>query len=86
MSDFLQGLDLKVEQIPVDKLVPYARNARTHSEDQIDQIAASISEFGFVNPVLISEDKGLIAGHGRLMAAISHTSARSRLTRSAASS
>lgn len=69
MSDFLQGLDLKVEQIPVDKLVPYARNARTHSDDQIDQIAASISEFGFVNPVLIGEDKGLIAGHGRLMAA-----------------
>ncbi|HMR35905.1 site-specific DNA-methyltransferase [uncultured Paracoccus sp.] len=51
------------------KLVPYARNARTHSEDQIAQIAASIAEFGFTNPILIGGDAVIIAGHGRLMAA-----------------
>ena len=54
---------------PVDRLVPYIRNARTHSEDQIAQIAASIAEFGFTNPILIGEDEVIIAGHGRLMAA-----------------
>ncbi len=55
--------------IPVDKLIPYASNARTHSEDQVAQIAASIREFGFTNPLLVDGDNGLIAGHGRLMAA-----------------
>ncbi len=55
--------------LPVDRLVPYIRNARTHSEDQIAQIAASIAEFGFTNPILIGEDEVIIAGHGRLMAA-----------------
>lgn len=53
----------------VDDLLPYAGNARTHSKKQITQIAASIREFGFVNPVLISDDGGIIAGHGRVMAA-----------------
>ena len=55
--------------MPVGQLVPYARNARTHSEDQIAQIAASMAEFGFTNPILIGEDSVIIAGHGRLMAA-----------------
>ena len=55
--------------MPTGQLVPYARNARTHSEDQIAQIAASITEFGFTNPILIGEDSVIIAGHGRLMAA-----------------
>ena len=55
--------------VPVDSLIPYARNARTHSEDQVAQIAASISEFGFTNPILTDGDKGVIAGHGRLAAA-----------------
>ena len=55
--------------LPVDRLVPYIRNARTHSEDQLAQIAASIAEFGFTNPILIGEDEVIIAGHGRLMAA-----------------
>ena len=55
--------------MPVEQLVPYARNARTHSPDQIAQIAASIAEFGFTNPLLIGEDSVIIAGHGRLMAA-----------------
>jgi hypothetical protein len=55
--------------VPVDSLIPYARNARTHSEDQVAQIAASISEFGFTNPILTDGEKGVIAGHGRLAAA-----------------
>jgi len=54
---------------PIAELVPYARNARTHSKDQIEQIAASIRAFGFTNPLLIDEANGLIAGHGRLLAA-----------------
>jgi ParB-like nuclease domain len=60
---------LQIEMLPVDRLVPYIRNARTHSEDQIAQIAALIAEFGFTNPILIAEDEVIIAGHGRLMAA-----------------
>ena len=59
----------QVEQIPVSDLIPYARNARTHSEQQVAQIAGSIQEFGFNNPVLIDADNGIIAGHGRVMAA-----------------
>lgn len=58
-----------VEKIPVESLIPYARNARTHSDDQVAQIAASIREFGFCNPVLIDGVKGIIAGHGRVLAA-----------------
>jgi site-specific DNA-methyltransferase (adenine-specific) len=50
-------------------LIPYARNSRTHSEEQVTQIAASIKEFGFLNPVIIDGEKGIIAGHGRVMAA-----------------
>ena len=53
----------------VDALIPYALNSRTHSEEQVAQIAASIREFGFTNPVLVDEDNNLIAGHGRLLAA-----------------
>lgn len=53
----------------VESLIPYARNSRTHSDEQVLQIAASIKEFGFTNPVLIDEDGGIIAGHGRVMAA-----------------
>ena len=56
--------------VAVDSLIPYARNARTHSEDQVAQIAASISEFGFTNPILTDGDKGVIAGHGRLAACL----------------
>ena len=54
---------------PVAELVPYARNSRTHSEAQVAQIAASIREFGFTNPVLIDGEGGIIAGHGRVLAA-----------------
>jgi DNA modification methylase len=60
---------LQIEQISVKKLLPYARNSRTHSEDQIGQIASSIKEFGFTNPILIDADNQIIAGHGRLMGA-----------------
>jgi ParB-like chromosome segregation protein Spo0J len=59
----------KIERRKVDALIPYARNARTHSDDQVAQIAASIKEWGWTTPVLIDEDGGIIAGHGRVMAA-----------------
>jgi len=54
---------------PIGDLIPYARNSRTHSDVQVAQIAASIKEFGFTNPVLIDEDGGIIAGHGRVLGA-----------------
>lgn len=59
----------KIEQWPTAKLLPYARNARTHSDDQVAQIAASIAEFGFTNPILAGSDGVIVAGHGRLAAA-----------------
>lgn len=59
----------KLEQARIDELIPYARNSRTHSEAQVAQVAASIREFGFTNPVLIDADGGIIAGHGRVLAA-----------------
>ena len=59
----------QIEHLPTDTLVPYARNSRTNSPEQVAQIAASIKEFGFTNPVLIDADNTLIAGHGRVMAA-----------------
>ena len=59
----------KIEQVPTAELIPYARNSRTHSDEQIGQIAASIREFGFCNPVLIDAENTIIAGHGRVLAA-----------------
>ena len=59
----------RIERWPIDRLIPYDRNARTHSAEQIAQIAASIQEFGFTNPILVASDDGIIAGHGRLAAA-----------------
>jgi ParB-like chromosome segregation protein Spo0J len=59
----------KVERRPIDALIPYARNARTHSEEQVAQIAASIREWGWTVPVLVDEAGGIIAGHGRVLAA-----------------
>ena len=59
----------KVERRKVSDLTPYARNSRTHSDEQVAQIAASIKEWGFTTPVLIDPDGGIIAGHGRVMAA-----------------
>src|SRR5713101_2031282 len=59
----------EIEYWPLDRLIPYARNARTHSDDQIALIAGSIVEFGFVNPILVDSRDGIVAGHGRLLAA-----------------
>jgi len=60
---------LKIEHWALDRFIPYARNARTHSDEQVAQIAASIKEFGFVNPILVGPDGVIIAGHARLLAA-----------------
>lgn len=60
---------LKIEYVSPSALTAYANNSRTHSETQVEQIVNSISEFGFVNPILVSDDNTVIAGHGRLMAA-----------------
>ena len=59
----------KFEQIPIDELVPYARNARTHSKEQIQQLRSSLREFGFVTPVVIDEKHTILCGHGRVEAA-----------------
>lgn len=60
---------MQIKQTEITNLIPYASNSRTHSDDQVAQIAASIKEFGFNNPILLDGDKGIIAGHGRLLAA-----------------
>ncbi len=60
---------MKITQVAVDKLIPYVNNSRKHSDAQVAQIAASIKEFGWTNPILVDGDQGIIAGHGRLMAA-----------------
>lgn len=59
----------RIEMWPVERLKPYERNARTHSDEQVEQIACSMVEFGFTQPILVDSDDGIIAGHGRLMAA-----------------
>jgi len=59
----------RIERWPVERLIPYARNARTHSDEQVAQIAASIVEFGFNSPILVDSNSGIVAGHGRLLAA-----------------
>ena len=61
--------DLIIEYKNTDSLIPYVNNSRTHSDEQVTQIASSINEWGFTNPLLIDEQGGIIAGHGRLMAA-----------------
>ena len=60
--------NLQITYRPIESLIPYARNSRTHSDAQVAQIAASIREFGWTNPVLIDPEGGIIAGHGRIMA------------------
>ena len=60
---------MKIEQRKVDSLIPYVNNSRKHSDEQVAQIAASIKEFGWTNPILVDGKNGIIAGHGRLMAA-----------------
>lgn len=63
-------MSLHVKYRPIADLIPYANNARTHSDEQVAQIAASIKEFGWTNPILIDGENGIIAGHGRLLAAM----------------
>jgi DNA modification methylase len=65
----VQTMATQIELWPIDRLIPFARNPRTHSDAQIAQIAASIAEFGFNNPILVDTKAGIIAGHGRLLAA-----------------
>ncbi len=65
----MRSPDLKIEVWPIERLVPYARNARTHTDEQVAQIAASIAEFGWTNPILAGGDGIVIAGHARLLAA-----------------
>ena len=65
----MQTTKSHIEYVAIEALIPYARNSRTHDDAQVAQIAASIREFGFTNPVLIDGDGGVIAGHGRIMAA-----------------
>ena len=62
-------MSLKITYVKRDSLIPYVNNSRTHDNNQVKQIASSIKEFGFTNPVLIDEHIGIIAGHGRLLAA-----------------
>ena len=59
----------RIEHWPIERLIPFARNPRTHSDEQVAQIAASIAEFGFDNPILVDTKAGIIAGHGRVLAA-----------------
>src|SRR5713101_7662636 len=65
-----QQTKLEIEYRSTEALIPYANNARTHSEAHVAQIAASIREFGWTNPVLVDGDNGIIAGHGRVLAAL----------------
>ena len=60
---------VKLEQVPIEKLVPYARNARTHSKEQIAQLRASLREFGFISPAVIDSEYNILVGHGRIQAA-----------------
>ena len=69
MSGALVALAERIELWTIDRLRPYERNPRTHSEAQVDQIAASMVEFGWTNPVLVDDEGGILAGHGRLLAA-----------------
>lgn len=59
----------RLEQVPIDRLVPYARNARTHSKEQIAQLRSSLREFGFVSPAVIDNNYNILVGHGRIAAA-----------------
>lgn len=63
------GISMNIEQRGIGDLIPYVNNARTHSDEQVSQIAASIKEFGWTNPILVDGDNGIIAGHGRVQAA-----------------
>ena len=69
LKSVIPAMARRIELWPTDRLVPYGKNARTHSPEQVAQIAASIAEFGFNAPILVDSNAGIIAGHGRLLAA-----------------
>jgi ParB-like chromosome segregation protein Spo0J len=69
LDDGTLALARRIELWPIDRPRPYARNPRTHDSRQVQQLAASIAEFGWTNPILVDEGGGILAGHGRLMAA-----------------
>jgi ParB-like chromosome segregation protein Spo0J len=66
---YSEAMARRIEIWPIERLIPYAENPRTHSDAQVAQLAASIAEFGFVDPVLVASDAGIMAGHGRLLGA-----------------
>ena len=68
-SHEMRTQDIQIATWPLERLIPYARNARLHSEAQVAQIAASIAEFGFNNPILVGPQRDIIAGHARVLAA-----------------
>ncbi len=74
----------EMQLVPITKLVPYVNNARTHSPEQIKKLRSSLREFGFINPVIIDRDYGVIAGHGRILAAKEEGMYRSIITASSA--
>ena len=65
----IKNMKHQIKELNTDDLIPYINNSRTHDESQVNQIAASIKEFGFLNPIIVDGDNGIIAGHGRVMAA-----------------
>ena len=69
MGAGLMKTTTEMQLVPITKLVPYVNNARTHSPEQINKLRSSLREFGFINPVIIDRDYGVIAGHGRILAA-----------------
>ena len=69
MGAGLMNTSKDMRLVPIDELVPYANNARTHSPEQIAKLRSSLREFGFINPVIIDKENNIIAGHGRVIAA-----------------
>ena len=65
MIEVINAMDLRIEHWPIDQLIPYIRNPRTHTREQVAQVAGSIAEFGFVNPILVGPDNVIVAGHAR---------------------
>jgi len=65
----MQKTTTEMKLVPIEQLIPYANNARTHSSEQINKLRSSLREFGFINPVIIDRDNSVLAGHGRILAA-----------------
>lgn len=69
LNDEMKETSTVLKRVAIEKLIPYANNSRLHSDEQVLQIASSIKEFGFLNPIIVDGENGIIAGHGRVMAA-----------------